>query len=188
MSLLTLQSVGTIDIGLLCVHLSLVHQDKISSGTRLLLFQGKNFTNPWWRKSQVFFALELHLSPASRKNLASETCNICLVKISFRWSVILWFLCMEQSLFHLFCWTYLSESFGKYILHVIGYLCSIFEWKDKCPILLEWPIMPLPITWSRHRQISLTHNICVSNTFKLAEHKTCPKNYTNHVTALPASN
>ena len=88
---------------------------------------------------------------------------------------------MEQSLFHLFCWTYLSESFGKYILHVIGYLCSIFEWKDKCPILLEWPIMPLPITWSRHRQISLTHNICVSNTFKLAEHKTCPKNYTNHV-------
>ena len=73
MSLLTLQSVGTIDIGLLCVHLSLVHQDKISSGTRLLLFQGKNFTNPWWRKSQVFFALELHLSPASRKNLASET-------------------------------------------------------------------------------------------------------------------
>ena len=41
--------------------------------------------------------------------------------------------------------------------------------------------MPLPITWSRHTQISLTRNICVSNTYKLAEHKTRPKKYTNHV-------
>ena len=70
-------------------------------------------------------------------------CDLCLVKISFRWSVILLFVCLEQSLFHLFCWTYLSESFGKYILHVLRYLCSISKRKAKGPILLEGPIMGL---------------------------------------------
>ena len=57
------------------VHLSLVRQDKISSGKALACFYSRVKTSQVLGNGKVsfFWALELHLCPASRKNLASET-------------------------------------------------------------------------------------------------------------------